>query len=211
MASTDPRRGYAPVNGLQMYYEVHGAGEPVVLLHGAYSNIESDFGKLLPALAQTRQVIAVEQQGHGRTADVVRPLAYEQMADDTAGLLRHLGIGPVDLFGYSMGGGIALQLARRHPALVRKVVLAGGTGYSWAGFYPEVTAGLGGMAPEVMAEVLAGTPWGQAYARLASNPGDFPSLVAKKMALETKSVNTNEPYNTLTSIMSPCVASDSAA
>lgn len=188
MTATDSRQGYASINGLDMYYEIHGEADPerppVVLLHGAYSNIESDFEELLPALAQTRQVIAVEQQGHGRTADIDRPLGYEQMADDTAGLLRQLGVGVADLFGYSLGGGVALRVAQRHPTVARKVILAGGTGYSWEGFYPEVTAGLKGMAAAAMAEVLAGTPWGQAYARLAPNPADFPTLVEKKMALD---------------------------
>src|SRR5262249_55916520 len=119
MASTTARSGYAPVNGLEMYYEIHGRGRPLVLLHRAYMTIEG-FGKILPGLAETRQVIAVEQQAHGRTADVDRPLTYEQMADDTAALLRHLGIEEADVFGYSMGGGVALQLAMRHPELLRK-------------------------------------------------------------------------------------------
>src|SRR5436190_14876205 len=104
MASTTAQTGYAPLNGLQMYYEIHGSGRPLVLLHGAFMTIEG-FGRILPALAETRQVIAVEQQAHGRTADVDRPLTYEQMADDTAALLRHLEIEAGQLIGYSMGGG----------------------------------------------------------------------------------------------------------
>ncbi len=88
MAATIPRTGYAPVNGLDMYYEVHGQGAPLVLLHGAYSNIQTDFGQLIPGLAKTRRVIGVEQQAHGHTADIDRPLSYEQMADDTAALTR---------------------------------------------------------------------------------------------------------------------------
>jgi pimeloyl-ACP methyl ester carboxylesterase len=84
--------GYASVNGLEMYYEIHGAGSPLVLLHGGPTTIDTSFGKLLPTLAKARQVIAVEQQGHGHTADIDRPLSFEQMADDTAALLRHLGI-----------------------------------------------------------------------------------------------------------------------
>src|SRR5437016_4205457 len=93
---------YAPVNGLNMYYEIHGSGRPLVLLHGALSATGTSFGELLPGLAATRQVIAVEQQAHGHTADIDRPLTIEQMADDTAALLAHLGIANADFFGYSM-------------------------------------------------------------------------------------------------------------
>ena len=104
------QHGYAPVNGLEMYYEIHGAGQPLVLLHGAFSAIGTSFGKLLPNLAKTRQVIGVEQQAHGHTADIERPLSVKQMAEDTAALLRHLGIEQADLFGYSMGAAVALGL-----------------------------------------------------------------------------------------------------
>src|ERR671910_1450105 len=116
--------GYAEVNDLHMYYEIHGTGQPLVLLHGAFSAIGTSFGELLPQLAKTRQVIAFEMQAHGRTADIDRPLTIEQMADDTAAALRHLGIEEADIFGYSMGGSVALHLAIRHPDVVRKLVLA---------------------------------------------------------------------------------------
>lgn len=112
--------------GLTMYYEIHGAGRPLVLLHGALSTIETDFEQVLPTFAEARQVIAIEQQAHGHTADVDRPLTYAQMAEDTVALLRQLHIDKADVFGYSMGGGIALQIALRHPDLVRKLVCAGG-------------------------------------------------------------------------------------
>jgi pimeloyl-ACP methyl ester carboxylesterase len=119
-------RGYAPVNGLQLYYEVHGTGgTPLVLLHGGGSTIETSFGQVLPSLAKTRQVIAFEQQGHGRTADILeRPFTFEQSADDAAALLRYLRIEKADFFGFSNGGSIALQIAIRHPELVRKLVVA---------------------------------------------------------------------------------------
>jgi pimeloyl-ACP methyl ester carboxylesterase len=123
MPTIDTQISYAPVNDLSMYYEIHGRGRPLLLLHGAYMTIDT-MGALLPGLAKTRQVIAVEQQGHGHTADVDRPLTYEQMADDTSALMRHLGIDDADILGYSMGGGIALQLAIRHPDQVRKLVVA---------------------------------------------------------------------------------------
>ncbi len=153
--------GYASVNGLEMYYENHGAGAPLVLLHGAMGTIETDFGKLLPSLATTRQVVAIEQQAHGHTADIDRPLSYDQMVEDTAALVRQLGLDNADFFGYSMGGGIALQLAMRHPDLVRKFVWAGAASYSLDGLYPELMAGIEQLQPEH----LAGTPWQQAYAR----------------------------------------------
>src|SRR5436305_1063378 len=121
MSNTPARTGYAPVNGLKMYYEIHGTGQPLVLLHGAFSAIGTSFGALLPELAKTRQVIAFELQAHGRTADIDRPLSLEQMADDVAAALRHLGIERADIFGYSMGAGVALHVVIRHPDVVRKL------------------------------------------------------------------------------------------
>ncbi len=120
----DPNGTYVEVNGLNMYYEIHGTGEPLVLLHGAFSAIGTSFGNVLPSLAERRQVIAFEMQAHGRTADIDRPLSVEQMADDTVAALRQLGIEEADFFGYSMGAGVALQVAIRHPDVVRKLVLA---------------------------------------------------------------------------------------
>ena len=178
MANADPKTGYAPVNGLETYYEVHGKGDPVVVLHGAYMTIDA-MGPILPGLAETRQVIAVEQQGHGRTADIDRPITYEQMADDTAGLLRHLGMGRADVFGFSMGAGIALQLAIRHPELVRKLADSAAT-YSNDGLYPEVLAGL---ESAFTPEAFAGSPIEAEYAKIAPNPDDFPTLVGKVQGL----------------------------
>src|SRR5215510_5983270 len=110
MTATTPKTGYAAVNGLNMYYEIHGTGQPLVLLHGAFSAIGTSFGQLLPALAGRRQVIGFELQGHGHTADIDRPLSLEQMADDTAAALQQLGIDKADFFGYSMGAAVALQI-----------------------------------------------------------------------------------------------------
>src|SRR5919202_6383377 len=124
MGTSAPQTGYASVNGLRMYYELHGTGRPLILLHGAFSAIGTSFGALLPDLAKTRQVIAFELQAHGRTADIDRPLSMEQMADDTAAALEQLGIDRADIFGYSMGAAVALHLAIRHPEVVRKLVLA---------------------------------------------------------------------------------------
>lgn len=121
------RNGYAPVNGLRMYYEIHGRDTggtpPLILLHGGGSTIETSFGKVLPALARNRQVIAFEQQGHGHTADIDRPFTFEQSAEDTAALLQYLKIREADFFGYSNGGHIAIEIALRHPVLVRRLVV----------------------------------------------------------------------------------------
>jgi pimeloyl-ACP methyl ester carboxylesterase len=171
--------GYADVHGLKMYYEIHGRGDPLVLLHGTLSTIGTSFGKVLPALSSTRQVIAVEQQAHGHTADIDRPLSYEQMADDTAAVLHQLGIDQADLFGYSMGAGIALQIAMRHPSLVRKLVLASVT-YTSAGLYPELLAAFETSKPED----LAGSPFQEDYERVAPKPQAWATLVAKVNQLD---------------------------
>jgi pimeloyl-ACP methyl ester carboxylesterase len=170
--------GYAPVNGLEMYYEIHGAGRPLVVLHGAYMTIDS-MGSILPSLAETRQVIGVELQAHGHTADIDRPLTYEQMADDTAALLGHLGIEQADVFGYSMGGGAALQLAIRHPNVVRKLVVVSAS-YRSDSMPPELLE----MFPSITPEAFAGSPIEEAYLRTAPNPEDFPNLVAKLKQLD---------------------------
>jgi pimeloyl-ACP methyl ester carboxylesterase len=174
----DPKGNYAEVNGLEMYYEIHGSGEPLVLLHGAYMTIDR-MGEIVPYLAENRQVIAVELQGHGRTADIDRPLSYEQMADDVAALLRHLGIENADVFGYSMGGGVALQVAVRHPEVVRKLVVAAAS-YTSDGMHSELLE----MIPDLTPEAFAGSPIEEAYLRTAPNPDDFPTLVAKLKQLD---------------------------
>jgi pimeloyl-ACP methyl ester carboxylesterase len=179
MASSGPATGYAPVDGLDMYYEIHGRGSPLILLHGAYMTIDM-MGPILPGLAETRQVVAAEQQGHGHTADADRPLTYEQMADDTAALARHLELEHADVVGYSMGGGIALQLAIRHPALVRKLVLAS-TSFTSDGMHAVALE----MFPSITPELFAGSPIEEAYLRTAPNPGDFPKLVDKVTRLDT--------------------------
>jgi pimeloyl-ACP methyl ester carboxylesterase len=171
--------GYVPVGGLEMYYEIHGDGAPLVLLHGAMGTIESCFANLVPALAATRQVIAVELQGHGHTADIDRPLSYEQMAEDTAGLLRALEIETADLVGYSLGGGVALQVAMRRPILVRRLVFAGGTSYSKGGLYPDMFEETDTAVPD-----LDGTVWHQAYLRVAPRPDAWSELVAKVIELD---------------------------
>jgi pimeloyl-ACP methyl ester carboxylesterase len=169
---------YAEVNGLEMYYEIHGTGPPLVMLHGAFMSIGT-MGAFVPTLAESRRVVAVELQGHGHTADVDRPLSYGQMADDVAALLRHLGVGRADVFGYSMGGGAALQLAMRHPGLVRKLVVASAS-FTSDGVYPEVWQGIEQITPEL----FAGTPWKEEYDRVAPDPDAFPTLVEKMKELD---------------------------
>ena len=188
MSDTTPETGYAPVNDLQMYYEIHGSGgTPVVLLHGAYMNTGA-MGFVFEKLARSRQVIVTDLQGHGRTADVDRPLTYEQMADDVAALMAELGIAQADIVGYSMGGGVALQLAARQPDLVRKIVAAS-AGYRLDGMYPEVIAGIAEITPEV----FIGTPWyEESYAAVAPNPEDFPTLVEKLKRLDAEEFDWSE-------------------
>src|SRR4051794_37715782 len=180
MTDRTPQTGYAPVNGLNMYYEVHGApGEgsanrPLVLLHGALATIDTCFDKVLPSFAMRRQVVAVEQQAHGHTADVDRPFSFEQMADDTATLLAYLNIENADFFGYSVGSGVAMQIAIRHPNLVRKLVFAS-PAYNREGFHAGVLEGIEALKPEF----LVGTPWEAAYMRSAPRPRDWPKMVEK--------------------------------
>jgi len=175
----DSTSGYAEVNGLRMYYEVHGTGRPLVLLHSAYMTIDT-IGPILPGLAETRQVIAVELQGHGRTADIDRPITYEHMADDVAALNRHLGLDHPDVFGFSMGGATALQLAIRHPGLARRLVVVSAS-YTSDGAQPELNE----MLPTITPETFAGSPIEAAYKEVAPNPEDFPRLVEKMKRLDT--------------------------
>ena len=159
--ATPVESGYVPVNGLEMYYEIHGSGRPLVLLHGNLSTIGTSFGKELPKLSPARRIIAVEQQGHGHTADIDRPFSIEQWAEDTTALLRHLKIEQADFFGYSSGGAIALEIALRSP--VRKLVWAGGTSYRRERLYPELLKASEAMKPED----LDGSPFQQEYASVA--------------------------------------------
>ncbi len=168
---------YAQVNDLNMYYEIHGTGEPLILLPGGFMTIEA-MGAIVPSLAQTRQVIAVELQGHGHTADIDRPLSYEAMADDIAALIEQLGLEQADLFGYSLGGGVALQTAIRHPHLVRKLVLVS-TAFKGDGWYPEVKAGM----RAISVETFAGTPVVEAYLKTSPRPEAWPTVVAKMRQL----------------------------
>ena len=166
------------VNGMQMYYEVSGAGEPLVVLHGAYMNIPS-MGAIIPQLARTHRVYALELQGHGRTTDIDRPITYPAMADDVAAFMDAVGVPRADVFGYSMGAAVGLQLAIRHPAKVNKLVAAS-VAYDVKGWQPAFTE----MIPSMTVEMIVGMPFAADYRKLAPNPDGFPGLARKLIALE---------------------------
>jgi len=165
---------YAEVNGLKMYYEIHGAGQPLVLLHGAFGFNES-WATVLPALIKAHQVIAIELQGHGHTNDLDRPLTYEQMAEDTAALLNQLKIKNADFFGYSMGGTVALGVAIRHPELVRKLTIYGSCAGRMKDTYdPETYKQFLSLSTDFAPPVLK-----EPYDRMAPDPKRWPVLVTK--------------------------------
>jgi pimeloyl-ACP methyl ester carboxylesterase len=184
VAADEPRQSpaqgegqYATVNGLKMYYEVHGTGKPLVLLHGAFG-----WATVFPTLAKNRQVIAVELRGHGHTAGLDRPLTFDQMADEVAGLLEHLKIDQADVFGYSMGGNVALALAIRHPNIVGKVAIYGSYyGKVEEAFEPETFKQFKSMPADFAPPILK-----DYYDKVAPDPKQWPVLVAsiKKMNLE---------------------------
>jgi pimeloyl-ACP methyl ester carboxylesterase len=172
---TEDNGGYAPVNGLEMYYEIHGTGEPLAILHGGVGAVEM-FGEVLHILSEGRQVIGVDLQAHGRTADIDRPLSYELMADDIAALIKYLGLEKADVMGYSLGGGVALRTAIQHPEIVRKLVLVS-TPFRRDGWYPEILDAMEHVREA--AEPMKQTPMYQLYARIAPRPEDWPVLFTK--------------------------------
>jgi len=167
-----PTTGYAPINGLKMYYEIHGSGEPVVLLHGAFMAITGDWNEFVNELAKTRKVIAVEMQGHGRTADINRDITYENLSDDVAALLDYLKIERADIVGYSLGAGTAMQCAIRHPEKVRKVVSISAP-MRRDGWVKEAND----FWPTFTWEIFKGTPMETEYKRLSPTPDKFPDFV----------------------------------
>ena len=167
---------YADVNGIKLYYEIHGTGHPLVLLHGGLG-ATSMFGPNLPALAKGRQVIAADLQAHGRTADIDRPISPELMAEDIAALIKHLRLDRPDVMGYSLGGGVAFFVALRHPELVGKLVLVS-TPIRRNAFYPDILGQQGQVTAEA-AEAMKQTPMYQLYASIAPRPEDWPRLLTK--------------------------------
>ena len=178
-----PATGYAPVNGLKMYYEIRGQGEPVVLLHGAFMAISNNFhwAEWIGELSKTRKVIAIEMQGHGRTADTGRDFTYDNLADDVAALLDYLKIPSADILGYSLGGGVALNCAIRHPDKVRKVVSISAV-FRQNGWTKE---GLDAF-PNLTAEAFKGTPIEAHYKRLSPTPNEFPNFVKRVLSVDLK-------------------------
>ncbi|MGW5670906.1 alpha/beta fold hydrolase [Micromonospora sp. NPDC003776] len=171
---------YAEVNGINLYYETHGSGQPLILLHGGLGSGEM-FGPVLPALAQRHRVVAVDLQGHGRTADIDRPLDLQFMADDIAALIDHLELDRPDLVGYSLGGGVALRAAVKYPEKIRRLVAASAHVRSTA-IYAEMRAQQGQVGAAA-AEFMKDTPMYQLYQRVAPRPEDFPRLLDKIGAL----------------------------
>jgi pimeloyl-ACP methyl ester carboxylesterase len=164
------------VNGIKLYYEIHGSGRPLILLHGGLGAIEM-FGPNLPALAKGRQVIGVDLQGHGRTADIDRPLSPQLMADDIAALIKHLKLERPDVMGFSLGGGVAVHTAIRHPEAVGRLVVVS-TPIRRDAFYPDILAQQGQVTPAA-AEAMKQTPMYQMYASLAPRPEDWGRLLGK--------------------------------
>ena len=167
---------YADVNGINLYYETHGSGRPLILLHGGLGSGEM-FGPILPALTANHQVIAPDLQGHGRTADVDRRLSIETMADDIAALIKHLGLEKPDIMGYSLGGGVALLTAIRHPEVVGRLV-AVSANIRRSAIYPEMLAQQAQVGPDAV-EFMKDTPMYQLYQRVAPRPEDFGRLLGK--------------------------------
>lgn len=166
------------VNGMQVYYEVSGQGDPLLVLHGAYMNIPA-MGEIIPKLAETNTVYAIEFQGHGRTTDLDRPITYPNLADDAAGFMEAVGLETADVFGYSMGAAAGLQLAIRHPEKVDQLILASAA-YDASGWQPAFKA----FIPQMTVEMFTDMPFAEEYKTLAADPDGFPALVEKLIALE---------------------------
>ena len=172
-----------PVHGMSMYYEVSGQGEPLIVLHGAYMNIPS-MGAIIPRLARTHRVYALEFQGHGRTTDIDRPITYPNLADDVAAFMDAVGLQKADVFGYSLGAGAGLQLAIRHSEKVNKLVAAS-VAYDTAGLQPEFKA----MIPQMTVDMFLQMPFAAEYRRLSPTPDSFPALVRKLIAAEREPIS----------------------
>ncbi len=202
--TNNPAGKYASVNGISLYYEIHGTGKPLIMLHGGFGTFEM-FAALSPALTENYQVIGVDLYGHGRTALTDRPIRFEDMADDIAGLIQHLGLEKADLLGFSLGGAVALQTAIRHPERVNKLVVIS-TPFKRTGWHPEMQTGMTTIAPEF----FMSTPIYDAYMRVAPKPEDFPRLVANMVGPHYPVVKHKTPLRRRTLGRFPAVLTGSA-
>ncbi|GAB3706214.1 alpha/beta hydrolase [Spirosoma flavus] len=178
--------GYADVNGLKMYYEVYGKGKPLVLLHGSFLSIPLNWSRFIPLLAKDRKVIVPEMQGHGRTKDIDRTLSYEGMADDVSGLLEHLNVNSADVLGYSMGTGIAFQVAVRHPKQVRRLIALSGT-YAHDGWWPDTEASFATFTADMFKGSQIEKEYTKEYTSFGYDTADFSALVKKIVGVDLKS------------------------
>ncbi|MDQ2964457.1 MAG: alpha/beta hydrolase [Chloroflexota bacterium] len=176
MPGTTATSGLAPVNGIELGYQVFGEGDPLILLHGGFGSVEM-FGPNVAALASGRRVIGVDLQSHGRSPAVDRPMRFETMADDIAAVIRYLGLEKADVMGFSLGGGVALRTAIQHPDVVDRLVLVS-TVFRSTGWYPDMLAAMHSMGPEV-AEPMKQTPMYEVYQRVAPRVEDWPVLVTQ--------------------------------
>ena len=188
------KSGYVEANGVNYYYEIHGKGEPLLLLHGGLGSIDM-FGPILPTLTGERQVIGVDLHGHGRTALAERKISLIDMGDDLAIVLSELGYGQVDVLGYSMGGGVALRLAVQHPEAVRRLVVASAP-FAQDGFYPEMLPQQASVGA-AMADSMKETPMYQSYVAVAPHPEEFPQLLDRMGELMRQPYNWGEDVKTL--------------
>src|SRR5437773_4605686 len=189
------KTGHIEVNLVNYYYEVRGKGDPLLVLHGGLGSIDM-FAPIMPALAENREVIAVDLQGHGRTTLGNRPISLVDMGDDMAAILKQLGYGRVDALGYSLGGGVALRLAVQHPDVVRRLVLVS-TPFAQSGFYPEMLPQQA-MVSAAMFDQMKETPMYLSYKADAPRPEDFPKLLDKMGAYMKKSYDWSEDVKKLT-------------
>lgn len=177
---------YAPINGLEMYYEIYGEGEPLILVHGSFMTIATTYGQFIPELAKSNKVIAMELQGHGHTKNIERPFSYENFADDIIGLMDHLNIDRAHLIGYSLGATIALKTALRYPDRTNKIVFISSV-YSMDGWLPEIQQTFANMKPEY----LTNTPLKSAYDEVAPDPSQWISFVEGMIAFENRPFDLN--------------------
>jgi pimeloyl-ACP methyl ester carboxylesterase len=181
-SSSPPETGYVQVNGMKMYYEIHGTGTaeaiPIIVLHGSYMNIQT-MGDIIPKLAKTHKVYAIEFQGHGRTNDINRPLTYPNLADDVAVFMDSMGMKKADIFGYSLGAVAGLQVAIRHPEKVNTLMFVSGA-YDFEGWQPAFRE----FIPQMTVEMFVNMPFAAEYKKLSPNPDGFPELVRKLIQIE---------------------------